>query len=63
MSLKTREEYLDSLRQQKTVVYFMGERIENVVDSPYLRPHIESAAMTYHLAHDPVFQDLMVGNH
>ena len=60
MSLKTREEYLDSLRQQKTVVYFMGERIENVVDSPYLRPHIESAAMTYHLAHDPVFQDLMV---
>lgn len=48
--MKTVTEYLDSLRVLNTEVYFMGERIENVVDHPAFRPHINSASVTYQIA-------------
>ncbi len=58
--MKTGQEYIDSLRQLKTELYFMGERIENIVDNPYIRPHINTAALTYDMAFDPEFMDLAV---
>ncbi|MCP3775756.1 4-hydroxybutyryl-CoA dehydratase [Paenibacillus sp. MZ04-78.2] len=54
------EAYIESLRRQKKVVYFMGERVDNVVDHPAMRPHIHSAAVTYQLAHDPQHEHLAV---
>ena len=36
-----------------------GERVENPVDNPIIRPSINSVAMTYDLAHDPEYEDLM----
>ena len=59
MALKTAQEYIDSLRELKTRVYMFGEKIENWVDHPMIRPSINCVAMTYALAQDPQYADLM----
>jgi len=59
MALKTKEEYLQSLERLKPRVYLLGERIENVVEHPVVRPSINSVAKTYELAHDPRYRELM----
>jgi 4-hydroxybutyryl-CoA dehydratase/vinylacetyl-CoA-Delta-isomerase len=58
--VKTKEQYLESLRQLHPVIYCNGEKIESVVDHPMTRPHVNSAAMTYDLAFDPEYEDLMI---
>lgn len=59
MPLMTGAEYIESLRKLKTRVYLFGERVENFVDHPMIRPSINTVAMTYDLAHDPQYEDLM----
>lgn len=54
-----KQEYIDSLRKMNLKVYFMGEQITNPVDHPMIRPSLNSVAMTYQLAEDPQYQDLM----
>ena len=48
--MMTGSQYIESLRELKTEVYFMGERLAGVVDHPAIRPHINAAAVTYDLA-------------
>ena len=57
--MMTEKEYIDSLRKLHTVVYLFGERIENFVDHPMIRPSINSVAMTYALAREPEHEDVM----
>ena len=57
--MKNGQEYMDSLRQLHPKVYAFGEEIESVVDSPLTRPHVNCAAMTYDLAFDPEFENLL----
>jgi len=57
--LMTGEQYEESLRKMKFKVYLQGERVENPVDHPIIRPSMNSVKMTYDLAHDPQHQDLM----
>lgn len=59
MALMTAQEYIESLRKLKTRVYMFGEKIENWVDHPMIRPSINCVAMTYALAQDPQYADLM----
>jgi 4-hydroxybutyryl-CoA dehydratase/vinylacetyl-CoA-Delta-isomerase len=59
MALKTREQYIESLRQLNLKVYLMGELVENVVDHPIIKPSMNSVAKTYELAWDPEYEDLM----
>ena len=59
MALMTAQEYIESLRKLKTRVYMFGEEIENWVDHPMIRPSINCVAMTYALAQDPQYADLM----
>ncbi|MGE4277904.1 MAG: 4-hydroxyphenylacetate 3-hydroxylase family protein [Lawsonibacter sp.] len=59
MSLKTAKEYIESLRAMKTRVYMFGEKLDNWVDHPMIRPSINCVAMTYGLAHDPRYAELM----
>ena len=59
MALMTPQEYIDSLRKLNTRVYMFGENIENWVDHPMIRPSINCVAMTYALAQDPQYADLM----
>lgn len=40
----------------------MGEKIDSVVDHPMTKPHVNSAAMTYELAQDPLYQNLMTAD-
>ena len=57
MALKTREEYLESIRRLNLPVYVMGERVENV-DHPIIRPSINAVGVTYEIAQDPQYEDL-----
>lgn len=59
MSLMTGAEYIESLRKLNTRVYMFGEKIDNWVDHPIIRPSINCVAMTYELAQDPEYADLM----
>ena len=55
----TAKEYIESLRTLNTRVYMFGEKIDNWVDHPMIRPSINCVAMTYELAADPQYSDLM----
>ncbi|MGF6376017.1 4-hydroxybutyryl-CoA dehydratase/vinylacetyl-CoA-Delta-isomerase [Clostridiales Family XIII bacterium PM5-7] len=57
--LMTGNQYIESLRKLNTRVYMFGEKVENWVDHPMIRPSINCVAMTYDLAHDPAHADLM----
>ncbi len=48
--IRTGAEYIDSLRGRKLEVYLFGERIEEPVDHPIVRPSINAVAETYELA-------------
>jgi len=58
MTIKTGREYIESLRKRKLTVYLFGEKIENPVDHPIIRPSINSVAATYDIANDPRYEDL-----
>src|SRR4030066_438513 len=55
----TKEDYIQSLKDLHHVVYYNGKRVEDVTEHPGLRPHINSAALTYELALQPEHEDLM----
>ncbi len=57
--MKTREEYIESLRKLNLNVWFMGKKIDNPVDYPIIRPSLNSLAMTYELAQQEEYKDLM----
>ncbi|MBU5438093.1 4-hydroxyphenylacetate 3-hydroxylase family protein [Tissierella sp. MSJ-40] len=59
MALKTKEQYIESLRKLNLKVYMFGELIENPVDHPMIRPSLNSVAMTYELAKQPEHEELM----
>ncbi|MCX5808750.1 MAG: 4-hydroxybutyryl-CoA dehydratase, partial [Proteobacteria bacterium] len=60
MGLKTKEEYIKSIRALKPVAYMFGERLTNIVDNPRIRAGIEATGATYDLAEKPENRDLMV---
>ncbi|QUH26986.1 4-hydroxyphenylacetate 3-hydroxylase family protein [Serpentinicella alkaliphila] len=59
MPLMTKEQYIESIRKLKLKVYMFGKLVENPVDDPIIRPSLNSVAMTYELALDPMYEDLM----
>ncbi len=60
MGLKTKEEYIESLRALKPTVYMFGEKITNVVDNPRIRAGIEATGATYELANMPENKALFI---
>lgn len=58
--MKTGKEYEESLRKLKLNVYLFGKKVENVVDDPIIRPSMNAVKLTYELAHQPEYEDLMV---
>ncbi|MCL2493720.1 MAG: 4-hydroxyphenylacetate 3-hydroxylase family protein [Clostridiales bacterium] len=59
MPLMTGEQYIESLRKLDVKVYMFGKEEKNWIDHPIIRPSINCVAMTYDLAHDPEYEDLM----
>ncbi len=57
--MKTPQEYIESLRKLDLAVYMFGRRVKNVVDDPIIRPSLNAVAMTYALAHNPKYEDIM----
>jgi len=60
MTLMTRDDYIASLRQMRKRVFIMGQEILDPVDHPLVRPSLNACAMTYELAHQPEYADLML---
>lgn len=52
MPIQSAEDYIASLRGRGLRVFFAGERVEEPVDHPVLRPSINAVAETYRLAQD-----------
>ena len=60
MGIKTKNEYIESLRQMNPVAYMFGERITNVVDNPRLRAGIEATGATYEIAEKDEYRNMVV---
>ena len=45
--IKTKEDYIESLKKLKHVVYYRGKRVEDVTAHPAFVPHINAASKTY----------------
>lgn len=59
MPLMTGQQYIESIQKLNIQVYMFGEKIECPSEHPILRPSLNSVRMTYDLAQDPQYQDLM----
>lgn len=59
MALMIGQEYIESIRALHLQVYIQGEKLENPIDDPILRPSLNSLRMTYDLALRPEYQDIM----
>lgn len=57
--MKTREEYIESLKKLDLQVYLLGEKVEDPTKHPVIVPSLNSVAMTYELAQMPEYEDLM----
>ena len=60
MGLKTKGEYIESIKQMNPTAYMFGGKIDSVVDNPRLRAGIEATAATYELAQMDEYRDLFV---
>lgn len=59
MARMTGREYVESLKELELEVYYMGRKITRVTDELMFMPHINTAAMTYELACDPEYAEIM----
>jgi 4-hydroxybutyryl-CoA dehydratase/vinylacetyl-CoA-Delta-isomerase len=57
-ALMTGDDYRESLRRLRPVVYVDGRRVESVADEPSLRPGVNALAYTYEFARDPALAPL-----
>jgi len=60
MALKTKQQYIDSLRKLKPTVYMFGEKIEHPVDNPRLFAGINATGATYELAEMDEYRDMII---
>jgi 4-hydroxybutyryl-CoA dehydratase/vinylacetyl-CoA-Delta-isomerase len=60
MGLKTKLEYIESIKQMKPTAYMFGDKIDRVVDNPRLRAGIEATAATYELAQMDEYRKLFI---
>lgn len=59
--MKTGQQYKDSLRGRNIKVYLKGEALDSaaLIDHPFIQGHVNSVAMTYDMAFDPKYEDLL----
>jgi len=60
MGLKTKEQYIESIRALKPTAYMFGKRLNNIVDNPRIRAGIEATAATYEMAMKDENKDLFI---
>lgn len=57
-TVRTPQQYLDSLRERRLALYVDGETVADPVTHPKVRPSINAVASTYALAHDAQYREL-----
>lgn len=57
--MRTGAEYKESLRKMKPVVYYRGEKIDNLVEHPLIRWSVNTIAQIYDWNRDPRFADIL----
>lgn len=57
--MKTKQEYIDSIKKNDFEVYMRGEKLESPAEHPVVKPSLNSVAETYKLAHKSEHEDLM----
>jgi 4-hydroxybutyryl-CoA dehydratase/vinylacetyl-CoA-Delta-isomerase len=60
MTIMTKAEYIASLSKMKKRVFILGQQVENLTDHPLVRPSLNACAMTYELAQQPAYAELML---
>jgi len=59
MKIRTKQEYVESLRSQPVNIYFMGKKVKDRSTFPAFIPHINCAAKTYEMALMPEYEELL----
>ena len=59
MALRTPEDFIQSIADLELEIYLFGEKVDDYVDHPVIRPSLNCIAMTYELAAKPEYADLM----
>ncbi len=60
MALKTPEEFIQSIADLDLEIYLFGEKVDDYINHPIIRPSLNCMAMTYELAQYPEYEDLML---
>lgn len=58
MGVRTKDDYVNQLRKRKINAYMFGEKIDSIVDNPYIQVGINSLGTTFESAHDPKHRDV-----
>jgi 4-hydroxybutyryl-CoA dehydratase/vinylacetyl-CoA-Delta-isomerase len=59
MKIDSPDAYIESLRGLDRRIYLLGERVENPVDHPMIRPSINAMSETYNLGSEPEAGELL----
>jgi 4-hydroxybutyryl-CoA dehydratase/vinylacetyl-CoA-Delta-isomerase len=59
MAMKTAKEYVESLKKLNLKVYMFGKLVENPTENPVIKPSLNSITMTYALAQQEEYKDIM----
>lgn len=58
MAIKTKEEYIESLRGMQRNAFILGKRCDNIVDHPINKPAVNSIAESYVMASEEKSRDI-----
>jgi len=58
MAMMSGNQYRESLRKVHPQIYYMGRKVDSVMDEPAFIPHVNAAAMTYDFALKAEFEEL-----
>lgn len=58
-TMMTQEQYKQSIRDLNLVVYMLGRKEENFADNPIVSPSLNALSMTYEMAHNPEYVDIV----
>jgi 4-hydroxybutyryl-CoA dehydratase/vinylacetyl-CoA-Delta-isomerase len=59
MALRTPDDFIQSIADLDLEIYLFGEKVDDYVNHPMIRPSLNCIAMTYELAAKPEYEDLM----
>lgn len=62
MTIRTVEQYLESIKRLSPRVYLGGKRIESIIDNPTTKSIIEGTAKNFEMASDPQYEGILTAS-